>query len=90
MGTTDPLRGARSKRLAGLARKAKRAGVELGTTRRNFVVLRCGTCGARTSFSRGLTDADRRVYPAVRLWLRRHGLGRERSCPLASAGVNRR
>ncbi|WP_424892269.1 hypothetical protein [Streptomyces sp. XH2] len=90
MGTTDPLRGARSKRLADLARKARRAGFELGTTRRNFVLLRCGTCRARTTFSRSVTDADRRVYPALRLWLRQHGLERERGCCLAKAGVNRR
>ncbi|MFF4531610.1 hypothetical protein ACFY1P_20355 [Streptomyces sp. NPDC001407] len=90
MGTTDPLRGARSKRLADLARKAKRARFELTTTRRNFVVLRCGVCGARTSFSRSVTDANRRVYPAVRLWLRRHGLGQERGCPRVPTDVNGR
>lgn len=72
---TEALRGARSKRLAGLARRARKAGFELGVTQRNFIVLRCGTCRAWTTFSRSVTDGDRRVCPAVRLWLLHHGLG---------------
>ncbi|WP_455410075.1 hypothetical protein [Streptomyces hiroshimensis] len=71
-------------------------------TRRNFTALHCGACRARTDFSRTVTDAHRRMYPALqlqlqlpvrlrlRLRLRHRGLESASGCCGPPGGVNQR